>query len=76
MNDFRRKTLRSIDEKLTEILDELDSVENAEKDCRDSIPGPLQQGKKYEQADAVCDALHDAIGYVEEAVRCVREAAK
>ncbi len=76
MNDFRRKALQSIDKKLAEILDELDSVENAEKDYRDGIPGPLQQGKKYERSDAVCDALHDAVGYVEEAVRCVREAAK
>lgn len=76
MNDLRRKTLRSIDVKLSEILDELDSVENAEKDYRDGIPGSLQQGKKYERADVVCDALHDAIGYVAEAINSVREAAK
>lgn len=76
MNDLRRAALQAVGKKLAEVLDELDSIENAEKDYRDSIPGSLRHSKRYERADAVCDALRDAVGYVDEAIMSVREAAK
>lgn len=76
MNDLRRTALQAVGKKLAEVLDELDSIENAEKDYRDSIPGALRHSKRYERADAVCDALRDAVGYVDEAIMSVREAAK
>lgn len=76
MNDLRRKGLQKVVEKLALILDELDSIENAEKDYRDSIPENLRDGSRYNQADAACDALGDAVGHVSDAIDSIKEAVK
>ena len=61
MNQERRKQLEIILEWLESIQSDAEEILDEEKQYRDNIPKDLQSSEQYEQSDAVCDDLSDAL---------------
>ena len=55
-------------DKLTDILADIEYIQNEEEDYRDNIPENMQGGDRYERADEACDNMSYACDYVSEAV--------
>jgi len=73
MNKVRRKQLDDLITKLEEFKEELEVLQEEEKEYRDNIPENLQNSTRYEKADEACDALGNAVSSLEEAVEYITE---
>ncbi len=74
MNKVRRKEIQRIIEKVEalsgdfeELLEEIESVKNDEKEYRDNMPENLQSSERYETAESACEALENAYDTLDEA---------
>ena len=45
-----------------------------EEEYRDNIPENLQSSERYEQAEAACDAMQEALDQIEEAISNIENA--
>lgn len=68
MNNDRRKTIQEIMEKLTDLKDSLEMVQEEEQEYKDNMPENLQGSEKYEKAESSSEALYEAVSQLEEAV--------
>ena len=76
MNKNRRKSLQSIMVSIESVKCELEYVMFEEEYYRDNIPENLQGSERYAKADEACDALSNAINYLEDAIGSIEEAAE
>ncbi len=68
MNKQRRKTIDGIIEALEAIKSDIEVVYDEEAEYRDNIPENMQDGEKYEQADAACDELDTAMSSIDDII--------
>lgn len=61
MNRERRKNLQGIIDQLEELKSSLEDIQSEEEEYRDNIPENMQSGERYEQSDAACDAMSEAV---------------
>ena len=61
MNEERRERLEIILNRLEDIQSDVNEILNDEEHYRDNIPEDLRESEQYEQSDAVCDDLSDAV---------------
>lgn len=61
MNQEHRKRLEIILEQLESIQSTAEEILDEEEHYRDNIPENLQDSEDYNQSDAVCDDLSDAL---------------
>lgn len=74
MNKTRRDELDRIRSRLEQALDSLEAVKSEEEDSRDNTPESLQYTDRYEQSEAACDSLAEAVGNLEAAIDAIIEA--
>lgn len=75
MNKNRRKSLQSIMVSIESVKYELEDVMFEEEYCRDNIPENLQGSERYTKAEEACEALSNALNYLEDAIASIEEAA-
>ena len=75
MNKARRGELGRIRVQLEQALDDLEAVQS-EEDSLDSIPESLQNTERYEQSEAACNSLAEAVGNLEVAIEAISQAAE
>ncbi len=68
MNNPRRNELENILKLLESAKDRLEVVQADEEDSRDNTPESLQYTERYEQSEAACDNLADAVSSLEDAI--------
>lgn len=71
MNKIRRKQLEEISSKLTEIMEELESIVGEEEEYRDNMPENLHGSERYEAADNACSEMQNALDQLEEALSSI-----
>ena len=76
MNKARRSELGRIRVQLEQALDDLEAVQSEEEDSLDSIPESLQNTERYEQSEAACNSLAEAVGNLEAAIEAISQAAE
>jgi hypothetical protein len=76
MNDKRRKEIKSIRDKLGELLSRLETLRDDEQAAFDAIPENLAGSQRYEAAeeattnlDDACDNLETVLEHLDEAVK-------
>ena len=74
MNTKRRKALRDILDRLEEIQEELDDLLKDEDIYRNSLLDDSEDSDKYDSAEAVCDALDEAMDGIGEAIDSISQA--
>ena len=67
MNKLRRKSLQGILDRLAELQDDLQAIQEEEEEYRDNMPEAFQDTERYEKADTAVSALEDAVSALEEA---------
>ena len=55
-------------------MGEVESLQEEEEEYRDNIPENMQGGERYEQAEAACDALSEAVDSISPAIDSINEA--
>lgn len=76
VNKARRGELGRIRVQLEQALDDLEAVQSEEEDSLDSIPESLQNTERYEQSEAACSSLTEAVENLEAAVEAISQAAE
>lgn len=76
MNNTRRKQIKNIISKLSDIKNEIDDIAVDEEDCLDNIPENLQESERYEKSEAALENLNDALDTVDELIEYLEEACK
>ena len=71
MNNSRRKQLEEISSKISDIKDELESVMCDEEEYRDNMPENLRNSERYEQTDAACSEMQDALDSLDSAISSI-----
>ena len=71
MNEERRERLEIILNRLEDIQSDVNEILNDEEHYRDNIPEDLRESEQYEQSDAVCDDLSDAVDGLDDAVSSI-----
>ena len=70
MNQERSNRLEIILNRLTDIKSDVKEILEEEEHYRDNLP----EGEQYEQADAVCDDLSDAMDGLDDTVNSILSA--
>lgn len=71
MNQERRRRLEIILERLERIQSGVEEVLDEEEHYRERVPEGLQDSEQYEQSDAVCDDLSEALDGLADAVSSI-----
>lgn len=66
MNKQRRKRLDIVNQKLLELMDELEDIKNEEGEAFDNLPESIQESERGEQMSENCDTLDDWIDTIGE----------
>lgn len=74
MNRIRRSELEKIAEAITDLKEQLETLQEEEEEYRDNMPENLQGSERYEKADEACDNLYAAVSGLEDAVDCINAA--
>lgn len=74
MNKQRRKILNNIADEISVLKDKLEVVMAAEEEYRDNIPENLQGSERYNNAEAACESLYEAIESLEDAISGIESA--
>ncbi|MCI6468167.1 MAG: hypothetical protein MSA90_22220 [Faecalicatena sp.] len=74
MNKVRRSKLEKIAEAITDLKEQLETLQEEEEEYRDNMPENLQGSERYEKADEACDNLYTAVSNLEDAVDCINVA--
>lgn len=74
MNKARRKELNEVIEKINDAKELLENIMCDEEEYRDNMPENLQSSERYEQAEAACDAMQEALDQLEEAITNIESA--
>ena len=73
MNKKQRKNIERLFDRLSEINEELEYIKNEEEEKMDNLPKNLQNSVKYEEFEAVVEALDDALTSITEACEKLEE---
>jgi molecular chaperone GrpE (heat shock protein) len=74
MNNARRKELAKVQDELIKLQERLQEIAEEEEGYRDNLPENMQDGEKYEKANAACDDLSAAVDALEEAISNIEDA--
>ncbi|MBP3637508.1 MAG: hypothetical protein J6K13_08145 [Clostridia bacterium] len=74
MNKKRRASIQSIHNKLDELRDQIEILQNEEQDAYNNLPESLQDSERGIQMNTAIDALEMAYGSIEEAMASLEEA--
>lgn len=72
MNRQRRKKLTEAFEKITEVMDILESVKSEEEESYENLPDNFRDGDRGEEMQNYIDMIEEAYGYLDDA-NCVIE---
>lgn len=75
MNKERRARLRLAKNKLSEILEEIESILSDEDEMRDNMPENLQNSDRYEESERCSEAMEATVGHIEDAIDSIEEVA-
>ena len=65
MNNARRRRIENVQEKIAELLCEIDEIRNEEQEAFENLPESLQETERGEHMQAACDALDEAYSNLE-----------
>lgn len=68
MNKIRRKNILAVIERLEELKETLEEIQQEEEEYRDNIPENFQGSERYEKAEEDCDTLSEAVENLENIV--------
>lgn len=74
MNNIRRKQLRHISEKLSELLSELEVLRDEEQEYYDNMPESLTESERGQKSYEAISNLDDAYGSLEESLSSIDNA--
>lgn len=67
MNNTRRKQIAAIQDKLSQLAEDLQLIFDAEQEAFQNLPESIQYGERGERMEEVIDSLEQAIFAMEEA---------
>ncbi len=67
MNRQRRKKLTEALEKITEVMDILESVKSEEEESYENLPDNFRDGDRGEEMQNYIDMIEEAYGYLDDA---------
>ncbi|VEJ94925.1 Uncharacterised protein [uncultured Blautia sp.] len=67
MNRQRRKKLTEAFEKITEVMDILESVKSEEEESYENLPDNFRDGDRGEEMQNYIDMIEEAYGYLDDA---------
>ena len=73
MNQRRRKWLEEISERLSELKDELEVIQ--EEEYKENIPKNLQGSERYEKAEESVDQLEEAVDGLSDILELIEDIA-
>lgn len=73
MNKQRRQTLAKIYDKLTEIRDILEEVQDEEECAFENLPESLQESERGQEIEDNAYQLDEALGYLDDALQTLEE---
>ena len=68
MNRQRRVAIKKLQDRLEEIKQDLEILQEEEQEYIDGIPENLQTGERYDRAEEIMDAIDTAMESLEEAM--------
>jgi uncharacterized protein Yka (UPF0111/DUF47 family) len=74
MNKTRRKSLTSIHDDITALIDRIQTELDAEQEAYDNLPEGLQEGDRGQAMLEAISEMEDAIGYLENAQEALTSA--
>lgn len=74
MNKIRRKAIDALNDRLEELLSDLEAIYDEEQEYLDSIPENLQGSERYEIAESAVENLDSTISSIQEALDYMTEA--
>lgn len=74
MNKSRRAELKSIITLIEDAKDRLETVLSEEEESKDGTPESLQYTERYEQSEAACERLTEAVDSLDDAIDAVNQA--
>lgn len=74
MNNTRRKSIQKIFDRLEELMQDIEALQEEEQDCYDNLPESLQYGERGQAMQEAADNLEYAAISVQEALECLEEA--
>lgn len=74
MNKIRRKALREIYDKLSDLREELETIKDEEDESRENMPENLQGSERYEQSETASGNIDEAMEYLSSACDSIESA--
>lgn len=74
MNKIRRKALQEIYDKLSDLLEELETIKDEEDESRENMPENLQGSERYEQSETASGNIDEAMEYLSSACDSIESA--
>lgn len=74
MNNTRRKAIQEIYERLEELMQDIEALQEEEQDAYDNLPESLQDGERGQAMQEAADNLEYAANSVQEALDYMEEA--
>lgn len=74
MNNTRRKALAQISERITEIKDLLEGIQQDESDCFDNLPEGIQYSERGEAIEIAAENLESAVSSLDECLDLISTA--
>lgn len=74
MNNTRRKSIQKIFDRLEELMQEIEALQEEEQDAYDNMPESLQEGERGQAMQEAADNLEYAASSVQEALDYLEEA--
>lgn len=74
MNKIRRKALQEIYDKLSDLREELETINDEEDESRENMPENLQGSERYEQSETASGNIDEAMEYLSSACDSIESA--
>ena len=74
MNNTRRKAIQKIYDRLEELMQDIEALQEEEQECYDNLPESLQDGERGQAMQEAADNLEYAANSVQEALDYLEEA--
>ena len=73
MNNTRRKAIQKIYDRLEELMQDIEALQEEEQDCYDNLPESLQYSERGQAMQEAADKLEYAVNSVQEALDYLEE---
>ena len=67
MNQHRLKEIHSLAERLSEILSEVETLRDQEREYLDAIPENMHEGEKHARSELAVESLESAVSSIDDA---------